>query len=259
MSLSIKNITYVSAFLDLYDIDEKRSKIRSPEKCFEYFSKLSSTGIKICFFVSKIYEDYAKKMCELYPNISLIQTLELEELNTYKLSLSVEDVGLPFNRTEYKDTKNYMIMMNAKTELVKKVIDTNPHNSTHYAWIDFSVCHILKYDTTLEKLKELDLRLENIKNVILPGCWSRELSDQTMMTGLIYHCINWRFCGGFFIGDKESILDFCKKYDEHFLTFLQTHKRIVWEVNFWAWLESQNYWSPLVYMAKHDDSMLLIP
>lgn len=30
-------ITYVSAFLDLYDIDEKRLKIRPQEKCFEHF------------------------------------------------------------------------------------------------------------------------------------------------------------------------------------------------------------------------------
>jgi hypothetical protein len=186
----------------------------------------------------------------------------LEDLNTYKLTLSVEDVGLPFNRTEYKDTKNYMIMMNSKTELVKKVIDITTdkgNNSTHYAWIDFSICHILNYDTTLEKLKELECKLDSIKTIILPGCWTREISNQTLYSGLIYHNINWRFCGGFFIGDKESILNFCKKYEEHYLTFLQTHKRIVWEVNFWAWLENQNLWSPQVYMSTHDDSMLCIP
>ena len=253
-------VIYVSAFLDLNDTSEERSKIRSPEKCFEHFSRLASTGIRICFFVSKIYEEYAHKICELYPNVSLIQTLELEDLNTYKQTLSVEDLSLPFHRTEYKDTKNYMIMMNSKIELVKRVIDImdvmdTMDKSTHYSWIDFSLCHVIKSDQTLEILKNPPI--ENIKNIVIPGCWSQELSFQNINN--IYNRIHWRFCGGFFLGDKQSIIDFYECYEKYYFSFLQTHKTIVWEVNFWAWLENQNYWLPQVYLTAHDDTMLHIP
>lgn len=248
-------VTYVSAFLDLSDISDQRLKNRSPEKCFEYFSRLALTGIKICFFVSKKYEDYAKKLCDLYPNLYLVETLELEDLLTYKQTMSLDNLELPLYRTDYKDTKNYMIMMNAKIELVKKVLDINPHNSTHYAWIDFSLCHVIKLDKTLEYLKNPPLK--NINNIIIPGCWAKELSYKNINN--IYNRIHWRFCGGFFLGDKQSIIDFFRCYENFYVDFLKTHKTVVWEVNFWAWLEYQNYWKPYVYYSGHDDGMLRIP
>jgi hypothetical protein len=41
--------------------------------------------------------------------------------------------------------------------------------------------------------------------------------------------------------------------------FLETHRKLIWEVNFWAWLEAKDYWKPKWYSADHNDSIFNIP
>lgn len=71
--------------------------------------------------------------------------------------------------------------------------------------------------------------------------------------------ICWRFCGGFFIGDKNSLLSFYDVSIARFEEFLNLTKKLVWEVNYWAWLELMGYISPVWYLADHNDSIINIP
>jgi hypothetical protein len=34
---------------------------------------------------------------------------------------------------------------------------------------------------------------------------------------------------------------------------------LVWEVNYWAWLEAEGYISPIWYLADHNDTIINIP
>jgi hypothetical protein len=69
----------------------------------------------------------------------------------------------------------------------------------------------------------------------------------------------WRFCGGFFLADKESFLEFHDLFFDKYPDFLRQHKRLIWEVNYWAWLEHECGWSPNWYAADHNDSIINIP
>ena len=164
-----------------------------------------------------------------------------------------------------KDTKNYMILMNAKSEFVYNATLSNPFNTTHFAWIDFGICHIL--DTLNTNLDTINTMLSNLYNVsklnlkdnflLFPSCFSKDESRLRMHN--IDKTINWRFCGGLFIGDKISIKDMHFRMLDKIPLFIQKTNVIVWEVNIWAWLEHSYDWNVDSYIADHNYTMLNIP
>lgn len=249
-------IVYVTAFLDL---KEDRSRDKSPVKCFEHFERLIKTGIQVCLFTSHLYMDDLKTLTSLYSNVYLVPyAIELEDLKTHKIISSIPNLTLPSVRTDYHDTHNFLEMMNAKVELVQlgmKEMEKMDVNATHYAWIDFSICHVVKSDQTLNHLKTFTTLKTPM--MTLPGCWTKEVSSAHIQN--IHDRVHWRFCGGFFIGDRESILQFYNCYVNHFEQFLKEKNRLAWEVNFWSWLEYHQLWNPDVYFTGHDDRMLYIP
>jgi hypothetical protein len=247
------NITIVTAFINIYEkaFDNKNNNFR-----YNLFEKLAKTGIKICLYTDAISFDELSKLSEPYPNVKLMKTIHLEETFCYKVCESNE-YNLPDCRCPNKDTMKFIVLQNSKVEFVSNAIYENPWNSTHFAWFDFSGAYIFKnLDTTLENLSILSKRRFPSDFLIFPGCWN---SLEKNNVGNILNKIHWRFCGTFFLGHKDSILELFNLYKEHFENFLQEHHKLVWEVNFWAWLEANTEWNPSFYKADHNDSIINIP
>jgi len=167
-------ITFVSAFLDL---SEDRSKDKSAEKCFSLFETLAESGINICLFVSQTFNEKAKEISNKYSNIHLMPVVELEDLWTYQTSKSVS-VTLPENKLSYHDTFNFMVLMNSKIEFVSKVIEVNPFNTQHFAWIDFSIYHVIHSNDSLKRLYTFSRSALKDKMLIFPVCWSKNYLDK---------------------------------------------------------------------------------
>ena len=183
-------------------------------------------------------------------------TLDLNETWVYK-TCEILEYSLPYHRNEEKDTAEYMWLMNSKAEYLQRAIEKNPWKSTHFAWIDFSISYIFKdKERTLEHLKILAQRHFQPSCLVIPGCWDKLQEENEIH--IINH-IHWRFCGGFILGDIASILQLFELYKTHFAEFIKTHKKLVWEVNFWAWLELKTGWRPTWYSADHNDRILDIP
>ena len=123
--MSGPTITFVTAFIDL---NEDRTKDRTPETRLELFRNIANSGIAICLYVSSKYEQIGKELEIEYNNIKLMPIINLEDTETYKLITSFNPC-LPINRLEYKDTVNYMIVQNAKSELVYNTTLSNPFNT----------------------------------------------------------------------------------------------------------------------------------
>lgn len=247
-------VTFVTALIDLR---EDRTKDKPIETCFSHFHKLVESGISLCVFASPIFKTELEDLCQNHNNIHLITTIELDDLNIYMNIKSNTLLTLPNNRTIHHDTYNFMALMNSKVEFVKMAIDLDPFKTTHFAWIDFSIYHVIKNIETLQRLHTFGHSSLNDKMMIFPACWDKHVSVERIK-GVVDQ-IHWRFCGGFFIGDKMSMLDFYKYYQVHFPRFLEQTRKLVWEVNFWAWLEHETDWNPHSYLADHNDSMLRIP
>lgn len=227
-------VTFVSAFIDL---NETRPVDKSLQRYFGLFNTLASTGIRLHLFLSHKYRGEIN-----LPNV-IIEYIDIDELDSYKLAPN----GLPEHRNMLHDTRNFLILMNAKIELVKRAIDSRMHSTEHYAWIDFGICHMMKVpQITLPHIKDISTTQFPEKCMFFPGCWEQPAS-------ILTH-VNWRFCGSFFLGDRHSLLDFYAMFMNHYPKL----PNLVWEVNTWAHLETLG-WKPNWYKADHDDCIMNIP
>ena len=251
----MSSITFVTSFLDIYGNAEEKDK--NPEKSIEkriyYFKEMASTGIQICLYISQNMEKTIKPILEEYSNISCV-VISLQDTKIWKI-VNENYVTLPNNRSHLKDTTEFMILMNNKIEFIENTIKNNPWNSTHFAWIDFSIFYVFKNPEFCKNwLQFLSVTKLAPHFLTIPGC--PNINKLIEIGDNILNNVYWRFCGGFFIGDKDSLLDFYHLYMIHFPTFIQKYNKIVWEVNFWVWLESYTNWSPIWYEANHNDSIL---
>jgi hypothetical protein len=240
-------VVLVTAFIDL---NEDRSNCKSVDLYWSLFNHVVSMDLPIILFTNKKYEDRVK----LLPSNVHARYIELEDTETYKLVNSFENVSIPSSDSPTKDTKNFMILMNAKVEFVGIVARENEYN--HVAWCDFGIAHVL-HDTcnTMQTLKNSLLSLPSEKSFLLiPGCWSIGVNAYTLT-----HTVNWRYLGGFFIADSKSIINLHDKFFLLFPKWLENTRTLVWEVNIWAWLELVTAVKFDWYHADHNDSMLMLP
>lgn len=185
-------------------------------------------------------------MRETYPSI-IFRPVVFEELYAQNFA----KLPLPANRNTAKDTAEYMVVINSKTELVARAInDPDLKKTTHYCWIDFGIAHISQTpEAMLETLRaQLDERKLKATFLTLPGCWNYNPVD-------LFESVSWRYCGGFFLGDRQSILEFNNLARDA----LRKIPKLFWEVNLWSFMETTMKWRPVWYFALHDEGMFRLP
>lgn len=249
------HITFVTAFIDIYKdfaIDNK-----TIERQCNTFREIASIGIPIIIFVCKNTQPYIEILKPEYENLLILEVLNIEDTWVYKNSESI-DFSLPFYRNTKKDTVEYMYLIHSKAEFLYKAVEVNPWKSIHFAWIDFNISYLFKEpERTFEYIRIFAQRTVTDTCLVIPGCWRDKIS--LLNTEYYINNVVWRFCGGFLLGDANSIKKLFELYREHFADFLKTHKTFVWDVNFWAWLEAKGHWTPRWYEADHNDSIIQIP
>lgn len=254
MTSTDSNITFVSSFINIYDtpFEDKNASWR-----FDKFRDIAETGIQLCIYVSPDYLELLLDFSKDFSNIKIMKPVTIHETWVSKLCKQCDGLSLPDNRNGAKDTVDYICLMNSKIEFMEDAIMQNPWNSTHFAWLDFSISYIFKnMEASKEMLRILSRRTLAPKFIAMPGCWDRLPRENAAQ--IVLNNIHWRFCGGFFLGDRDSILNFYDLYQTHFANFVFEHKKLIWEVNFWAWLEATTEWRPVWYRGDHNDSILHI-
>lgn len=243
--------TFVTAFYPLKR--PEGPKLLKPTEFLEYFKQLVDTGIQIVFF----HDTFA-------PTLELIEQLKdksnltcilrpLTTLNTFNMideATGKDTISLPAERYTIKDTIDFMTIMLSKIELVQ--LAKNIKKSNYYAWIDSAILKIVKHVDQVSNALNNVPKIDESK-ICIPSCWSKGTELNT-----IYNKINWRFCGGFFIGTSHVIDKFNILFNQ-VLSKTLNEKRIVWETNIWALIEQKNPELFDSYKADHDDSMLIIP
>ena len=203
------------------------------------------------------------------------------------------NLELPDKRNLEKDTEPYLVYLLSKMEILSSIIQEDSNRNyytgsqlpTHYAWIDCDISQLFHLKKqTLEYLKILSQRtLTPNCGVNIPGFSNpfkfvddktdkenessnnnqpikdsnKTINDDNTGYNPITNSIYWRFCGCFFIGDKQSIISFCDIFRQQLPPFLEKTGKLVWDVNFWAYLESVcDEFAPICYKANHDDSII---
>ena len=250
-------LTFVSAYYNIYDGSPPLQ--RTDEWRLNHFRSIAETGILICLYVSPDNRDGIQTFIQDFPNVILMDSIPLEETWVGKYCSEIE-YSLPSNRNVSKDTPAYLQLQNSKTCFVLDAIQKNPWNTEHFAWIDFNVAHIFNNANACKKQLQM---LSHINNptpfLTIPGCWPKwnEHEQHHFLEN-----IHWRFCGGFFMGDKNTMQTFCELTQTYFHTFLETKRKLLWEVNVWAWMETQTDLGKLNFhwfSGNHDDHLFQVP
>lgn len=234
-----QEITFVTAFLK---IKENEAKDRPFTLNLGFFTKLVSTGIRLHIFIT---EDLLP-LVSAVPGVEkcILELIKFDDLECYQ----TRKQSLPASRTDGHDTGGFLVVQNAKIEIVKRAIDSGKHQTNYFSWIDFSIFHVIsEVEAGVKYLRMLGSSKLAFKGVVLPGCHPilPFTADRVM----------WRFCGGFFLGDKDSIIDMYHKHRKVY----QALDKLTWEVNVWAKMELEEGWKPIWFLADHNDSMIRIP
>lgn len=242
--------TFISAFIDL---QEKNRGECASNRYFAHFESLAATGIPLCVITSRNYGEKIAAIARRFVNVRLMGVLSLSDTWTFKAATRVAEV--PGRRNPAKDTFNYLVNANAKIEYVQGVINENPFATRHFAWIDFGIFHVFKDPpASAGRLRRIASGPLTDRLLAFPGCWEKGIGLER-----IADQVCWRFCGGFFLGDRESLLDMWSRWQSFFPEFISQRGRIAWEVNLWAAMESFAGWSPDWYAADHDDRIIRLP
>ena len=281
---TVNEVAFVTAYLDIYHDDSVEvSRNRGIEWRLNTFQPLADTGIPIYLFYSQKYASYFEdtEYQLRNPNVIPFKATELENTWTWKIVQEHQPLQLPENRDAKKDTLEYMVLQNAKQEFIQQVMERYPHH-THYAWIDFSIVHMFKQPKESLEYLRVCYGLRNIPRVkptkdtpqfFMPGCWPQQWFEPDFDS--VAKRIHWRFCGSFFIASADSMQNFIRLYRHSFPLFMKEHRRMIWEVNFWAWLEVTNEtllqlypppqetpietWKPTWYHSDHNDTIYRAP
>jgi hypothetical protein len=182
-----------------------------------------------------------------FPDFRTMATASL--LRTYFHSLP----HLPSNRNPDKDTMDYMTLQLCKAQFVASALRMERYRDRHtLAWFDFSLGKLVSTENLVPRFHHrLDQCIPG--KILIPGCWTRcQVVEEEL-----FQSVCWRFCGGFFCGDRHAITVFSEAIYRHIGDFMKTKEVLAWEVNVWAWMEK--YVCPELfqwYLGNHNDTIL---
>jgi hypothetical protein len=176
----------------------------------------------------------------------------LSEFEVYRLG-TAPGLRLPPIRSPEKDTVEYMSLMNAKMEMLLKVVPHLPSGTETLAWVDCGVSKIWKdaerVRQTIHRVSKG--RLENPNQMVVPGCWPARYPP--------HNHIYWRFCGGFFLLSVSFVQTLYGLFLKVYKRMLEQERVILWELNVWTTLE---YWYPSAirwFRGDHNETLFEVP
>jgi hypothetical protein len=290
-AISRPTTTFVTAFIDVYG--DAPFDHRNVEWRYTHFRTLAESGIPLCVYVDPSGHDRMTTLATEFPNIYVMPPRTLQqtwahynytEAYTSFPASSPKGTGLrppfrdplgshshtdplclPNDAHPVKDTINYLLLMNAKIEFVQNAITLDPWKTEHFAWIDFSLpflfLDVAACKTHLQRIAHTVYPLYSEPRVYMCGCRGYSDEDVTkLVTDPPLDRAHWRFFGGIFAGHRTALAEFHDLCRDQFPLFLKQHRKLVWEINYWAWLEAQadtDFWKRVVrYTAEHNDTIL---
>jgi hypothetical protein len=159
---------------------------------------------------------------------------EFESLETYKIVSKT--TGLPRVRSEEKDTKEFMILMNAKAEFLKIV--KGAKDADHYFWIDAGIGKIFRDPVASYNRLATILARQRLPDdmLVIPGCWDAQAV--TAFDALLTR-VSWRFCGGAFVV-PQGLVDLFYYHTLAGCEEIRVRSGLaIWEVNLWDFMQSR--------------------
>ena len=232
------NLQYVTAYYNI--------RSQSMETLFSHFKPFLTTTLPIMIFTDE---------AELPQEVVNHPTIQIVNVSRMDLAaFQFESPTLPQNRNPEKDTLGFLMLMNAKPELLCRAASIKKADA--YVWFDLGILKISKHhDCFLKRMTQFNEAVAlNPNKVSMPGCISKESVQLSHM----FATPIWRFCGGIFIAPSTVLENFVVEHNEQ-LQMCKVMNALTWEVNLFANMEIKHpdlfHW----YVADHNDSIVDAP
>ncbi len=142
-----------------------------------------------------------------------------------------------------KNTMEYHIVQHQKTEWMLRAAVENPQDDV-FVWMDFGIFHMEGFskERVLAFLKEC----EHETAIAIPGAWPKGQDGGPC----------WRFCGSILICHRDYLLPLDSTIRQTAMDYAERTDTVIWEVNAWDMVESQNRLPIRWYGASHNGTML---
>ena len=211
------SVTIVTAFFDLAGIENNQQR-RSCDDYLKHGKYVMGLDVNLVIFIDPIHVEYCQQQrkgkedkTKIYP----VKFQELENFN-YLEHIRINRTNNPVcNASAIKDTPSYIVLTWSKFEMLKKTINDNPLNSTHFAWLDFGISHVanltyVETDNVFKNLKD-KVSIEMLKPI----------TQQTIQDRKHYFSyIPGHLAAGYITGGKETLSKLIDYFEQECHTIL---------------------------------------
>lgn len=138
-------------------------------------------------------------------------------MTKYRSKIQQNRVEKPYQQDD-RNTPSYYLLCMARYALLKRIIEENPFNSTHFAWLN--ICIERMGVKNVEHLDEVFLTSpprDKVSTAYIDYLSRAAIADEPEF---------WKFgrcsmCSGFFTGRWDMLTEFCDRVEEKFLLYLE--------------------------------------
>jgi predicted O-methyltransferase YrrM len=216
-----KNWTLVTAYFDLTKCSDASEEIkkRDGDYYLQHSKGCLSLEYNMVIFYDPEYEDKLKAIRpeHLHDRTTWIPvSFEDMKMTKYRNKIITNRVEHPYE-FDNRNTASYYLLCMSRYDALKRVIELNPHQSTHFAWIN--ICIERMGPSNLEELPNaLSLFRDRFSTCYI---------DYIPPHFTVHHADYFMFgrcsmCSGFFTGRGDYMYEFCNRVEEMFMEYLNS-------------------------------------
>ena len=217
---SENNYTLVTAYFDLTKCPDASREIKERDGTYylKYANGCLNLNYNMVIFCDPEYESsiWEKRPRHLHYRTKVISvSFEDMKMTKYREKIVQNRIDHPY----YFDNRNipsYYLLCMARYDALKRVIEENPFNSTHFGWINICIERMGP-----KNLENLDLALSQYRDKF-STCYIDYIPPHfTLYLNDYYQYGRCSMCSGFFTGNKKYMYEFCDTIEEAFLNTLE--------------------------------------
>ena len=225
------NWTLVTAYFNLTKCNDASAEINKRDFKYYYNSSVSTLSLPYNLVVYCDNDSY-EKIKEMRPSFLSEKTkyiirdfddfkiiknnIELtESFKDYRKKIITNRVNNPY-QFDNRNTASYYLFCMSRYSMLKEVIQTNPFNSTHFAWINFCI-ERMGYKNLIYLDKALSIKRDKFSTCYIdyiPESLVKNISEY-------FKFGRCSMCSGFFTGNKDYMFKVCDLIENKFLEFLE--------------------------------------
>ena len=213
--------TVVTAYFDLTKMPDATAAINARDRK-HYLDSAATTMNLDQNLVVFCEEDMLEELKALRPE-RLLEKTRFYTVNFEDLPLTKYRSKIAENRVKHsyapdpRNTPSYYLLCMARYALLKRVMEENPFDSTHFSWLNLCIERM-----GFNNIVHLEEVFSGVPRDKVSTTYIDYLSKETIQNLPEYFQFGrCSLCSGFFTGNKEYFTEFCNRIEEQFMEYLE--------------------------------------